>query len=150
MLGDDFDDGRRLCPLAIPGSFYEACLVSTGTKIAGHSILAQFFRSAMDESHGTGYRLMSNVTDEGRSSALVMTLFCNAVLQSGPTAIAGIRFVQFRYTRVLVRIASPALAATFLFGLLVAPADCRVGHCQRIVTSLSFSMVCCFSKLAIG
>ena len=65
--------------------------------------------------------LMSRVTDEERSWASAMTMFCNALLQSCAMAGAGVLFVQFGYPRVLVGIAGLALTAAFLFGLLVAP-----------------------------
>ena len=63
--------------------------------------------------------LMSRVTDEERSSASAMTMFCNALLQSCAMAGAGILFVQFGYPRVLMGIAGLALTAALLFGLLV-------------------------------
>ena len=59
--------------------------------------------------------LMSRVTDEERSSASAMTMFCNALLQSCAMAGAGILFVRFGYPRVLVGIAGMALIAALLF-----------------------------------
>jgi hypothetical protein len=59
-----------------------------------------------------------------------MTLFCNALLGSGATALAGILFVRFGYPRVLVGIALVALTAAFLFKFLVAPAGDRTPATQ--------------------
>jgi MFS family permease len=70
--------------------------------------------------------LMSKVAEEERSSAAANTLFCNAVFQSCATAGAGILFVQFGYSRVLVGIAVLALAAALLFGWMVGPSARRV------------------------
>ena len=69
--------------------------------------------------------LMSRTPERDRSAAAAMTLFCNAVLQSGATALAGMLFTQFGYPPVLVGIAVFALLVALLFGTLVAPADRR-------------------------
>jgi len=69
--------------------------------------------------------LMSRTPERDRSEAAAMTLFCNAILQSGATALSGILFTQFGYPRVLVGIAVFAVLVALLFGTLVAPADRR-------------------------
>jgi MFS family permease len=69
--------------------------------------------------------LMSRTPERERSSAAAMTLFCNALLQSGATALAGMLFTQFGYPRVLVGIAMFALMVALVFGTLVGPADRR-------------------------
>jgi MFS family permease len=63
--------------------------------------------------------LMNRVPDEDRSTAAAMMMFCNALLGSGATAIAGSLFVSFGYPRVLVGIAILAGVAAGLFRLLV-------------------------------
>jgi predicted MFS family arabinose efflux permease len=70
--------------------------------------------------------LMSRTPERERSSAAAMTLFCNALLQSGATALAGMLFTEFGYPRVLMGIAVFALAVAVLFGALVAPIDRRL------------------------
>lgn len=69
--------------------------------------------------------LMSRTPERDRSAAAAMTLFCNALLGAGATALAGMLFTQFGYPRVLVGIAVFALLVALLFGTLVAPADRR-------------------------
>jgi len=66
--------------------------------------------------------VMSRTPERDRSAAAAMTLFCNAVLQSGATALAGILFTQFGYPRVLLGIAVFALLTALLFGTQVASA----------------------------
>ena len=72
--------------------------------------------------------LMSRTPERERSSAAAMTLFCNALLQSGATALAGMLFTQFGYPRVLVGIAAFAFIVALLFGTLVAPAATTTAH----------------------
>jgi hypothetical protein len=60
--------------------------------------------------------LMSRTPERERSTAAAMTLFCNALFQSGATALAGLLFTQFGYPRVLVGIAVFALLDALLFG----------------------------------
>jgi len=67
--------------------------------------------------------LMSRTPERERSSAAAMTLFCNAFLQSGATALAGMLFTQFGYPRVLVGIAAFALTVALIFGTFVSSAD---------------------------
>jgi MFS-type transporter involved in bile tolerance (Atg22 family) len=70
--------------------------------------------------------LMSRTPESERSSAAAMTLFCNALLQSGATALAGVLFTHFGYPRVLMGIAAFALVVALVFGTLVGPADRRL------------------------
>jgi hypothetical protein len=70
--------------------------------------------------------LMSRTPESERSSAAALTLFCNALLQSGATAVAGLLFTQFGYPRVLMGIAGFALMVALVFGTLVGPADRRL------------------------
>jgi predicted MFS family arabinose efflux permease len=65
--------------------------------------------------------LMSRVADGERSSASAMTMLCNAMMQSGAIAGAGILFARFGYPRVLVGIAAMALIAALLFKSLDMP-----------------------------
>jgi MFS family permease len=67
--------------------------------------------------------LMTRTPERERSTAAAMTLFCNALFQSGATALAGLLFSEFGYPRVLVGIAVFALLTALLFGVLVAPAN---------------------------
>jgi MFS family permease len=69
--------------------------------------------------------VMSRTPERERSAAAAMTLFCNAILQSGATALAGMLFTQFGYPRVLIGIAAFAALVALLFGTLVAPAARR-------------------------
>jgi MFS family permease len=69
--------------------------------------------------------LMSRTPEHERSSAAAMTLFCNALLQSGATAVAGMLFTQFGYPRVLTGIAMLALVVALLFASVVGPANRR-------------------------
>jgi len=67
--------------------------------------------------------LMSRTPERERSTAAAMTMFCNAILQSGATALAGILFTQFGYPRVLASIGLFAALTALLFGVLVGPAS---------------------------
>jgi MFS family permease len=99
-----------------------ACTQNRGTAVA---LFLSFSAAQWMSSPGLYNLLMSNISDEERSSASAMTLFCNALFQSCATAGAGILFVQFGYPRVLAGIAALALTAALLFGLVVAPPDGR-------------------------
>jgi hypothetical protein len=50
-----------------------------------------------------------------------MTMFCNAVLQSGATAAAGFLFVRFGYPPVMLGIAALAVVAAVVFRSVVGP-----------------------------
>ncbi|MES2221691.1 MAG: MFS transporter [Acidobacteriota bacterium] len=63
--------------------------------------------------------LMTRMPDRERSSAASMTLFCNAVLSSAATSLAGILYVRFGYPHVLLGIAALAVLAGMLFWVLV-------------------------------
>jgi MFS family permease len=67
--------------------------------------------------------LMSRTPERERSLAAAMTMFCNALLQSGATALTGMLFTQFGYPRVLLGVGGFALVTAVLFAALVAPAD---------------------------
>ena len=99
------------------------CLAGTHNRALAVALYLSFSATQWMSSPGLYNFLMSKVTDEERSSAAAMTLFCNALFQSCATAAAGILFAQFGYPRVLVGISVLALLAALLFWLLVAPAN---------------------------
>ena len=101
-----------------------ACLAGTHNRGLAVALYLTFSATQWMSSPGLYNLLMSRVPDSERSSASAMTMFCNALLQSGATAAAGILFVQFGYPRVLMGITALAVAAACLFKFLVAP----VGH----------------------
>ena len=101
-----------------------ACLAGTHNRGLAVALYLTLSATQWMSSPGLYNLLMSRVPDSQRSSASAMTMFCNALLQSGATAAAGILFVQFGYPRVLVGITALAVTAAFLFKFLVAP----VGH----------------------
>jgi len=101
------------------------CLAGTHDRRLAVALYLSFSATQWMSSPGLYNLLMSKVTDEERSSASAMTMFCNAVLQSCATAGAGILFAELGYPRVLVGIAVLALAAALLFGFLVGPAARR-------------------------
>jgi predicted MFS family arabinose efflux permease len=106
------------------------CLAGTQSRGLAIALFLSFSATQWMSTPGLYNLLMSKVTDEERSSAAAMTLFCNAVLQSGATAGAGILFALFGYPRVLTGIAALALTAAFLFRALVAPFNGRAPVCQ--------------------
>ncbi len=66
--------------------------------------------------------LMSRVAPEERGWASAATLFCNAVVQSGLTACAGILIVRLGYSRTLAGACGLAAMAALLFAIFVVPA----------------------------
>jgi MFS family permease len=98
------------------------CLAGAHNRVLAVAVYLSFSATQWMSSPGLYNLLMSKVTDEERSSAAAMTMFCNALVQSCATAGAGIFFAQFGYPRVLAGIAALALAAALLFGCLVGPA----------------------------
>jgi MFS family permease len=100
-----------------------ACLAGTHNRGLAVALYLTFSATQWMSSPGLYNLLMSRVSDSERSSASAMTMFCNALLQSGATAAAGILFVQFGYPRVLVGITILAVTAACLFKFLVAPTD---------------------------
>jgi len=99
-----------------------ACPAGTYNRGLAVALYLTFSATQWMSSPGLYNLLMSRVPDSERSSASAMTMFCNALLQSGATAAAGILFVQFGYPRVLLGITALAVTAAFLFKFLVAPA----------------------------
>jgi MFS-type transporter involved in bile tolerance (Atg22 family) len=78
-----------------------------------------FFAMQWMSSPGLYNLLMSGVPDSERSTASAMTLFCNAVVSAGATAIAGTLFTKFGYPRVLSGIAILTMMAAMLFRFFV-------------------------------
>lgn len=70
--------------------------------------------------------LMSNVSEEERSTASSMTMFLSAVVSSAATAGAGMLFARFGYPRVLAGIGVFALSAALLFKYVVAQQELRM------------------------
>jgi MFS family permease len=102
-----------------------ACLAATQDRRLTIALYLSFSAVQWMSAPGLYNLLMSRVPDEERSSASAMTLFCNALMGSGATAVAGILFVRFGYPHVLLGIAVLALTAAILFGTLVSPAGRR-------------------------
>jgi MFS family permease len=101
------------------------CLAGAHNRVLAVAVYLSFSATQWMSSPGLYNLLMSKVTDEERSSAAAMTMFCNALVQSCATAGAGTLFAQFGYPRVLAGIAALALAAALLLGCLVGPAARR-------------------------
>jgi MFS family permease len=97
------------------------CLAVTHNRGMAVALYLSFSAAEWMSSPGLYNLLMSRTPNEERTTAAAMTLFCNALLQACATAGAGILFTQFGYPRVLVGIATLALAAALLFRALVAP-----------------------------
>ena len=102
-----------------------ACLAGTHNAGLAVALYLGFSATQWMSSPGLYNLLMSRMPDSERGSAAAATLFCNALLQSAATAIAGILFARFGHPRVLLGIAGLALTTALLFKLLVAPADDR-------------------------
>jgi MFS family permease len=102
-----------------------ACVAATQDRWLTIALYLSFSAVQWMSAPGLYNLLMSRVPDEERSSASAMTLFSNALLGSGATAVAGILFVRFGYPHVLLGIAVLALTAALLFGTLVSPAGRR-------------------------
>lgn len=99
-----------------------ACLAGTHDRRLAVALYLSFSATQWMSSPGLYNLLMSKIPNEERSSASAMTMFCNALLQSGVTAGAGFLFALYGYPRVLAGIAALALAAALLFGCFVRPA----------------------------
>jgi len=97
------------------------CLAGARNHALAVALYLTFSASQWMSSPGLYNLLMSRVPDSERSTASAMTMFCNALLQSGSTAAAGILFARFGYPPVLVGIMMLALIAAGLFKVLVAP-----------------------------
>lgn len=102
-----------------------ACLAGTHDRSLAVALYLGFSAAQWMSSPGLYNLLMSKVPDEERSSAAAITMFCNALLQSCATAVAGILLVRFGYPHVLLGIAALALTAAFLFGTFVSPSGRR-------------------------
>jgi len=101
-------------------------LAGTHSRVLAITLFLSFSATQWMSSPGLYNLLMTAVPDHERNSASAMTMFCNALFQSGATVAAGFLFVRFGYPRVLVGIAATALIAALLFRLLVAPPGHRV------------------------
>jgi hypothetical protein len=99
------------------------CLAGTHSRGLAVALYLSFSATQWMSSPGLYNLLMSKVPDEERSSASAQTMFCNALLQSCATAVAGILFVRFGYPRVLAGISALALTVALLFRFVVAPLD---------------------------
>ncbi len=97
------------------------CLAETHNMRLAVPLYMAFSAMQWMSSPGLYNLLMSGVRDEDRSIASSMTMFCNAVLQSGATALAGILFVRFGYPHVMVGIAVLAALAAGVFRTIVGP-----------------------------
>ena len=102
-----------------------ACLAASHDVRQAVALYLSFSALQWMSSPGLYNLLMSRTPERDRSAAAAMTLFCNALLGAGATALAGMLFTQFGYPRVLAGIAVFALLVALLFGTLVAPADRR-------------------------
>lgn len=91
------------------------CLAGTANRTMAVALYLTFAAMQWMSSPGLYNLLMSMVPDEERSSASAMTMFSNALMQSGAIAGAGILFARFGYPRVLAGIAAMALIAALLF-----------------------------------
>jgi MFS family permease len=92
-----------------------ACLAGTSNRALAVTLYLSFSAAHWMSSPGLYNLLMSKVPDGERSSASAMTMFCNAIVQSGAIAWAGILLARFGYPRVLAGIAAMALIAALLF-----------------------------------
>jgi MFS family permease len=91
------------------------CLAGTSNRALAVTFYLSFFAAQWMSSPGLYNLLMTGVPDGERSSASAMTMFCNALVQSGAITGAGILFARFGYSRVLVGVAGMALLAALLF-----------------------------------
>lgn len=91
------------------------CLAGTTNRNLAVGLYLTFAAMQWMSSPGLYNLLMSKIPDRERSSASAMTMFCNALMQSGAIAGAGILFARFGYPRVLAGIAGMALIAALLF-----------------------------------
>jgi len=92
-----------------------ACLAGTSSRAFAVTLYLSFSAAQWMSSPGLYNLLMSRVPDGERSSASAMTMFCNALMQSGAITGAGILFARFGYPRVLAGVAGMALIAALLF-----------------------------------
>jgi MFS family permease len=97
------------------------CLAATHNMSLAIALYMGFSAMQWMSSPGLYNLLMSRVPDEERSTASSMTMFCNAVLQSGATAAAGFLFVRFGYPPVMLGIAALAVVAAVVFRSVVGP-----------------------------
>lgn len=95
-------------------------------------VLYLLFSAAQWMSSPGLYNLLMNETpDRDRSTAGAMTLFCNALVGSGATALAGLLFTRFGYPPVLLWIAAAALCVSLLFLLLISPSKASDHHAEQ-------------------
>lgn len=97
------------------------CLAKTHNMRLAMALYMGFSAMQWMSSPGLYNLLMSRVPDEERSTASSMTMFCNAVLQSVATAVAGFLFVRFGYPHVMLGIAVLAAVAAGVFRAVVGP-----------------------------
>jgi predicted MFS family arabinose efflux permease len=98
------------------------CLAGTHQRGIAVVLYLSFSATQWMSSPGLYNLLMSKTPDRERSTASAMTMFSNALLQSGATAASGILLVRFGYPRVLLGIAAVALLSAALFKFIVASA----------------------------
>jgi len=91
------------------------CLAGTQSARLAVPLYMGFFGLQWMSAPGMYNLLMSKVPEEEQSTASSMTLFCNALVGAGSTALAGILFTKFGYPHVLAGIAALAVVAAMLF-----------------------------------
>lgn len=99
------------------------CMAGASNRALAVTLYLSFSAAQWMSSPGLYNLLMSRVPDVERSSASAMTMLCNALIQSGAIAGAGILFARFGYSRVLVGEAGMALIAALLFKSFDMPKD---------------------------
>jgi MFS family permease len=95
------------------------CLAGTSNPRIAVALYLAFSALQWMSSPGLNTLLMSSVPDEERNTASAMMMFCNALLGSGATALAGAMFTSHGYPHVLAGIAMLAALAAGAFRLLV-------------------------------
>ncbi len=83
--------------------------------------------------------LMNETPDAERSTAAAATMFANSLISSGATAVAGILFTQFGYSRVLLSLAALIAVVAFLCRLLLTQSKERetIGPAPELRSALS-------------
>jgi predicted MFS family arabinose efflux permease len=121
MLFRKFGLVKGIVATQILTSIALACLAATQNGEIAMAMFLSFSALQWMCTPGLYNLLMSSVPDVERSTASSMTMFCNAVMQSVATVIAGSLFVRFGYPHVLAGIAVLAVVAAALFLSVVGP-----------------------------
>jgi MFS family permease len=108
------------------------CLAGTQSAEMAVAVYLSFVGVQFMSSPGLYTLLMNNVPEDEQSAASSMTLFCNALVGAGATALAGILFTRFGYPPVLAGIGAVAVLAAMLFFFLVGPASRRKHAMQQL------------------